>query len=212
MTTSRGRLAGSLCLSALILAGCSGPARTPVPTIAYEPPSSPRLATSSPSSSDPSTIPSSARGEAPVRIDIPAIDVESRVTSVGTTDRVLDIPRKPWVVGWWADGVGSGSDHGTTVLAAHLTTVRYGDGPFVRAPDLVPGDAMTLTDAEGRNRAYTVETVKTYIKTALPYERLFTQTGPPRVVLVTCGGTYRPETGHWDSNVVVTFVPRSGSS
>jgi sortase (surface protein transpeptidase) len=134
------------------------------------------------------------------------------VTRVGTTDRVLDIPRKPWVVGWWADGVGSGSDHGTTVLAAHLTTVRYGDGPFVRAPDLVPGDAMTLTDAEGRNRAYTVETVKTYIKTALPYERLFTQTGPPRVVLVTCGGTYRPETGHWDSNVVVTFVPHPGSA
>jgi hypothetical protein len=52
-----------------------------------------------------------------------------------------------------------------------------------------------------------VAAVETYLKERLPYERLFDQSGPPRVVLVTCGGEYRRDAGGWDSNVVVTFTP-----
>jgi hypothetical protein len=42
---------------------------------------------------------------------------------------------------------------------------------------------------------------------ALPYEELFRQSGPERVVFVTCGGTYNRSGGGWDSNVEVTFRP-----
>lgn len=66
---------------------------------------------------------------------------------------------------------------------------------------------MTLRDADGRDHGYLVESVDSYVKAALPYERLFAQDGPARVVLVTCGGTYRRDAGGWDSNVVVTFAP-----
>lgn len=188
----------------VLLSSCAGqsPPVTPSSTRA------PASATPSPSPVPTSTTAATPKGRAPVRISIPAIDVASKVVSVGTSDRVLDIPKKPWVVGWWAAGVGAGSTRGTTVLAAHLTTRRYGDGPFVRAKDLRPGDAMRLSVAPGGSEVYTVESVETFVKAALPYQRLFDQGGPARVVLVTCGGTYRPETGHWDSNVVVTFVPR----
>jgi sortase (surface protein transpeptidase) len=119
---------------------------------------------------------------------------------------VLEIPAKPWVVGWWRDGVGAGSDSGTAVLVAHLDSREYGVGPFARATDLRRGDRMTLT-AGAAELTYEVAAVETYLKERLPYERLFDQSGPPRVVLVTCGGEYRRDAGGWDSNVVVTFTP-----
>ena len=94
---------------------------------------------------------------------------------VGTVDRVLEIPPRPWDVGWWEDGVGLGSPQGTVVLVARL------------------------------------DSVETYSKEVLPYEELFAQDGPGRVVPVTCGGTYRSSAG-WDSDVVVTLTPVSTRS
>ena len=92
------------------------------------------------------------------------------------------------------------------VLAAHLDSKKYGVGPFARATNLAVGDRMELRDEDGTIHRYRVEAVDTFVKTALPYEDLFRQSGPERVVLVTCGGVYRAENGGWDSNVVVTFV------
>jgi LPXTG-site transpeptidase (sortase) family protein len=141
-----------------------------------------------------------------VGIRIPAIDIDSAVQAVGTEDRVLQIPPEPWVVGWWRDGARPGGDRGTVVLTAHLDSREFGTGPFVRAKDLSRGAAMVMVDTEGIRHRYRVERVDTFRKTALPYDDLFRQTGPERVVLVTCGGTYDRDHGGWDSNVVVTFV------
>jgi sortase (surface protein transpeptidase) len=162
------------------------------------------LASSTPSP-DPSA--STSRGTRPVSLRIPSIDIDSQVEPVGTDDRVLQIPPEPWVVGWWRDGVGAGGGRGTVVMTAHLDSRRYGTGPFVRAKDLAVGSRMTMTDVNGAAHDYAVEAVDTFNKQALPYAELFTQRGPERVVLVTCGGTYNRDAGGWDSNVVVTFVP-----
>lgn len=93
------------------------------------------------------------------------------------------------------------------MLVAHLDSRVYGAGPFVRATELRLGDRMTLATGS-TELTYEVTAVETYLKEQLPYERLFDQSGPPGVVLVTCGGEYREDSGGWDSNVVVTFMPR----
>jgi Sortase domain len=151
--------------------------------------------------------PSANPGLRPTRIVIPAIDVDSKVTPVGAPKRILEIPAKPWVIGWWDAGVGVGSDHGAAVLAAHIATRRFGPGPLRRATELKTGSPMTVLDEKGAARKYVVASVDTYEKAVLPYERIFDQSGPAKVVLVTCGGEFRPALGHWDSNVVVTFQP-----
>jgi hypothetical protein len=87
------------------------------------------------------------------------------------------------------------------------TRCRYGTGPFARTVDLRAGDAMTLTASDGTARRYAVASVDAHRETALPYERIVAQTGPTRVVVVTCGGDYHRDAGGWDSNVVVTLVP-----
>jgi sortase (surface protein transpeptidase) len=193
----------------LATAGCAAPRVEPP----AEPPGEPSATTlAAPVTAPPARTRAqdgarAERGRAPDLITIPAIDVRSNVQPVGTVDRVLQIPPKPWEVGWWGAGVGQGSDHGTTVLVAHLDSRTYGVGPFARAKDLRVGAPMTLRDAQGDAQRYRVSAVDTYLKQVLPYEEIFAQTGPPRVVLVTCGGQYNADAGGWDSNVVVTFTP-----
>jgi LPXTG-site transpeptidase (sortase) family protein len=185
-------VAASLVAMTLALTGCSSESPTPI------------VGTSSPAVSPPATQPPNAAA-APVSISIPAIGIESTVTGVGTDDRVLQIPPDPKVVGWWRDGAAPGGNDGTVVLAAHLDSRKFGNGPLVRAKELKPGAAMTLRDSEGTRHAYRVKQVDTFRKTALPYAQLFRQSGPERVVLVTCGGKFDRGRGGWDSNVVVTF-------
>ena len=103
--------------------------------------------------------------------------------------------------------MGPGAGRGSVVLVAHLDSRKYGTGPFSRAKDLNVGDPMTLTDKTDVVHQYRVESVETYLKKALPYEQLFAQSGPERVVIVTCGGEYHRDSGGWDSNVVVSFTP-----
>ena len=191
----------------MLLSSCgTAPATTSVPSAAATPSAIPTPSASASQAPTAVAPPAADRGTEPNRIAIPDIDIDSQVVPVSTHDRILDIPPKPWVVGWWEAGVGPGSDGGTTVLVAHLDSRTYGAGPFTRAKDLTIGGAMTLRDAEGAVHRYVVARVETLLKQTLPYERLFNQSGPERVVLVTCGGEYRDGTG-WDSNVVVTFTP-----
>ncbi len=130
-----------------------------------------------------------------------------RLDAVGSPDRVLEIPPDPRVVGWWRDGVGVGASQGTVVLAVHLDSRRYGRGPYAAAGELQQGAPMSLVDMTGSTRNFVVTSVDRYRKAALPYDRIFSQTGAPGVVLVTCGGEYNAAAGGWDSNVVVTFSP-----
>jgi hypothetical protein len=48
--------------------------------------------------------------------------------------------------------------------------------------------------------------VRTYLKSALPTS-VYSRTGAPRLVLVTCGGPFDPISRHYRDNVVLTAVP-----
>jgi hypothetical protein len=56
--------------------------------------------------------------------------------------------------------------------------------------------------------AYRVTSVRAYPKSELPTS-VFRRTGPPRLVLVTCGGPFDAATGHYPDDVVVTAAPRT---
>ena len=70
---------------------------------------------------------------------------------------------------------------------------------------LRPGDRVVVGTATGRV-AYVVEAVHRYPKAGLPAE-VFATTGPPRLVLITCGGDFDPRTRHYAENVVVYAIP-----
>lgn len=104
-------------------------------------------------------------------------------------------PSNPQVLGWW--GSKAGSDRGTTLLVGH--TVHTGGG-FLNDLMKVPVGASAAVSGHlyvvVSNRAVPKR------KVAQIASKLFSQTGPPRLVVVTCTG-YHPETGLYDSNVVM---------
>ena len=142
----------------------------------------------------------------PVRLVAAAIGVDAPVTaSEVEPDRALEVPADPAVVGWWRAGAQPGSAAGSVVLAGHVDTRADGPGALFRLAALRPGDRVVVGTATGRV-AYVVEAVHRYPKAGLPAE-VFATTGPPRLVLITCGGDFDPRTRHYAENVVVYAIP-----
>ena len=105
-------------------------------------------------------------------------------------------PADPTVLGWW--GRDAGARHGVTLLVGH--TVHTGGGDLDNLEDVPVGATANVSGLR-----YEVASVKVISKTALAEQapRLFGQSGPHRLVIVTCEG-YDSATGHYDSNVVLT--------
>jgi hypothetical protein len=142
----------------------------------------------------------------PSRLSMPSINVDAEVVPVSAPDGVLEVPPDPRVVGWWSGGAQPGDQEGSVVLDVHLDSVEHGFGPFAAVHHLEPGDPAQVVGADGSDHDYTVVDVVTYEKTVLPHAELFRRDGPPKAVLVTCGGEFDPVHG-WDSNVVVVMEP-----
>lgn len=142
-------------------------------------------------------------GGMPVTLGLPGRG-EVPIDPVGVTpEQGVGIPDDPSRAGWWAAGSAPGDATGSTVLVGHLDSAAHGLGAFAALLDLALGDKVTVRDSSGTDWTYTVTGREQLAKTALP-ATIFTTQGPPRLVLVTCGGRFDPVAHHYDDNVIVT--------
>lgn len=144
----------------------------------------------------------------PVRVTMDVVDIDATVRPVGVAaDGQMQLPPDPRVLGWYrfgpAPGAGTG---GSTVLAGHLDSNRFGLGPLVRLRDVEIGDTIEVAASDGRAATYTVVGVTRYERQGLPDE-LFSRRGPERLRIITCGGEYDASQGGYQQNLVVTAVP-----
>lgn len=207
----------SLALSGSLLLALGGCAAAPsVVALASSPPavSSPAATVSEPAPSVPpvptrdATILTAAGPIAPTELRIGAIDLGMVVAAVGVTDdSLMELPPDTAVAGWYRFGPGVSEAAGTTVIAAHVDSNAYGLGPFARLKDLAPGESIELTTADGTVAPYTVSTVNTVVKAEVPLADVFSRDGPPRLVLITCGGDFDYTSRHYLSNVIVEATP-----
>ena len=106
-------------------------------------------------------------------------------------------------MGWWSGGAPPGATVGSAIIAGH--TVHDGGGAFDNLDRLHRGATVVVTTRNGRI-TYVAKSVTNYPKRSLARQaaRVFDQTGPGRLVLVTCedwnGETYL-------SNAVVIAEP-----
>lgn len=146
-------------------------------------------------------------GRRPVRVTVPGIDYAAQVLPVGVaSDGQMELPPDPRFLGWYRFGPAP-SQRGSTVLAGHLDSRRFGLGPLVRLRAVEPGDAVDVVAADGTTTAYSVVRVERFDRQALP-ARLFARTGPERLRLITCGGGFDAAAGGYQRNLVVTAVLR----
>lgn len=148
-------------------------------------------------------------GSAPVRVAVPARSIEVPVDPVGVaSDGQMEIPPLAERGGWYRYGADPGDAAGTTVVAAHVDSLASaGTGPFVRLVDVAPGDEVRVDLADGSTRTYVVDAVTRFPKSEARWPDVFTRDGPPRLALVTCGGTFDRDTRHYRDNVLVTASP-----
>ena len=143
----------------------------------------------------------------PVRLSLPTLGVSALVQDEVTTQGVLGVPPNPAQVGWWTGSARPGSPAGSTVLDGHVDSARTGAGALYRLTELRAGDPIAVSDARGRDLTYRVYARQVYPKHHGLPASLFTATGPPRLVLITCGGPFNASARSYQDNVVVLAAP-----
>jgi sortase (surface protein transpeptidase) len=143
----------------------------------------------------------------PVRIEVPALGVDSVVDPVGVApDGRMALPDDVGRVGWYRFGPAPGAD-GSAVIAGHVDDREQGLGALAPLREAAVGTEIVLTDAAGKTTRWRVVSRELIRKQVLPLDRLFARTGPPHLTLLTCGGPFLPELGSYRDNVVVVAEP-----
>ncbi len=145
---------------------------------------------------------------APVRISIPTLNVNAPVTPEGVdATGEMAIPEDIRTIGWYQWGSTPGASAGSTVMVGHVDSAKSGAGAFFTLRTIADSAAITITTADGQSHVYRVIAREEFAKTVVPLAAIFDQSGPPRLVLATCGGAFDRATGSYEDNIVVTAQP-----
>ena len=138
----------------------------------------------------------------PVRISIPAIDVDAAVTDLGIAGNgSIEVPEDPAEAGW-LDTTPVPGRRGPAVVAGHVDSTT-GPAVFYRLATLSVGDVVHLTRRDGSAVTFTVDGVRRYPQSAFPTREVYGPVPAPALRLITCGGDYVKADGGYQDNVVV---------
>lgn len=141
----------------------------------------------------------------PLALDIPAIGVHSTLQYLGlTSDNRLEVPEGPRFdeAAWYKYSATPGSI-GPAVILGHVDSGGYGPSVFFDLGKLQPGDEILVTRADGVVAVFRVDEVRRYLKTEFPTLLVYGETPNATLRLITCGGEFDTDTGHYLDNVIV---------
>jgi hypothetical protein len=79
---------------------------------------------------------------------------------------------------------------------------KKGPAVFYRLQTLKAGDKVDVSLTDGSVVHFVVKTVEMYLKAKFPSQKVYGSHGYSGLQLVTCGGKFDSDTGHYLSNVV----------
>lgn len=141
----------------------------------------------------------------PTRIQIPAIDVDSRLMELGlNADGSLEVPpfEKDSPAGWYR-GSPTPGEIGPSIILGHVDTYKAGPVVFYRLGDVRPGDAITVDRADGSTATFTVDRVESFPKDGFPELEVYGNTDRAELRLITCGGDWDADKHQYVDDVVV---------
>lgn len=148
-----------------------------------------------------------AATQTPVRLRVPSLGIDAPVASVGVAaDGQLAVPNDLVRVGWYGAGSVPG-EAGTALFAAHVDHA-HSPGVFFTLDRLAPGATVQVVRTDGTVSTFSVVARRVIAKPLLPVADLTQADGTPRLVLVTCGGSFDRGRRSYRDNVLVYAVPR----
>jgi hypothetical protein len=193
-----------------LLDGTLGRSVQPAPVVPAQSGSAgrtPPVAGSVPAASVGTELPARPGVFVPTRVVLPD-GTAAPVVPVGLhDDGALVIPDDVRTVGWWTGGSKAGEAFGSVVVAGHVDSATRGIGVFAALRRLTPGQVVEL-DGAGHAARYRILSA-----TQVPQAQIsrgagiFTVDGEPRLVLVTCGGSFDRARHRYQDNLVVLATP-----
>lgn len=130
---------------------------------------------------------------------------DASIVPVGVLeDGQMEIPGRT-EIGWYRFGPAPGSE-GSAVLAAHIA-VDNRSGVFRNLSQVELADRFTVGFEDGTEQTYEVFEIAQYHKTEVPFARVFSRSGDPVVVLISCGGVFDRSAGSYEDNIVAYARP-----
>jgi hypothetical protein len=138
----------------------------------------------------------------PLTLSIPAIDLSVPLSELGLNPNdTVQVPDSWTEPGWYRFGPAPGQ-LGSAVILGHVDSY-LGPAVFFRLRTLQPGDRVNVTLADGVITHFVVREVAEYLKADFPTLLVYGPHGYSGLQLVTCGGVFDSQTGHYLSNIVV---------
>ncbi|PIR76107.1 MAG: class F sortase [Candidatus Magasanikbacteria bacterium CG10_big_fil_rev_8_21_14_0_10_42_10] len=139
----------------------------------------------------------------PVRLQIPAIDVDAAVISVGiTSDGEMDVPKNPADVAWYSPGSRPG-ENGSAVIAGHYDQKNNVSAVFTNLHSLKKGDTIVVEDEEGVTTTFVVRDIMVYDKDRDATDVFFSRDGNAHLNLVTCTGVWDKSEKSYSERIIV---------
>jgi hypothetical protein len=142
----------------------------------------------------------------PLFLELPTLGVRAAIEPVATHQGVLTVPDDPASVGWWAGSSLPGSVSGRTVIDGHIDSASRGTGALWHLSALTAGEHIVVTTAT-HHVEYQVVARRIYPKNAGIPAEVFDTTGPPLLVLISCGGPFDANRGSYRDNIAVFATP-----
>jgi sortase (surface protein transpeptidase) len=145
------------------------------------------------------------RSSLPVSLSIPAIQVNSSgMLHLGQTARgELQVPAGADYdkVAWFRNSPTPGS-LGPAVLVGHVDSAANGPSVFARLGALKRGDLVRVTRADRSVAVFKVDDVKRFSKNGFPTNLVYGDTDHAALRLITCGGPFDSDAGHYVDNTI----------
>lgn len=143
----------------------------------------------------------------PLSISIPAIGVTSKLMRVGLNpDGTIQVPplNDPPLTNeaaWYQYSPTPGQP-GPAIIEGHVDSASEGPSVFFRLGALKPGDLVNVTLADREVAVFKISAVRSYLKSQFPTSTIYGFTDYASLRLITCGGGFDEQDGHYTSNVV----------
>ncbi|MHB8275328.1 MAG: class F sortase [Dermatophilaceae bacterium] len=136
----------------------------------------------------------------PVRLQIAAIGVDSTLMGLGLRDDgTMEVPPSGFPAGWYT-GAPTPGELGPAIIAGHIDW--KGPGVFYNLRNLKTGDEITVTRRDGSRPVFRVTRVAKFQKDEFPTTLVYGNIDHAGLRLITCGGSFNNQSGHYEDNIV----------